>query len=62
MYIPNKEEKKKWGEGSGARTYYRQRNGEIREAYDRKVSINELAEQYGLSIESIKKIVYRKER
>ncbi len=62
LYIPNNEEKKKWREGSGARAYYRQRNGEIREAYDRKVSIDELAEQYGLSIESIKKIVYRKER
>ncbi|MBU3104685.1 CD3324 family protein [Clostridium gasigenes] len=62
LYIPKKEEKKKWGEGSGAREYYRQRNEEIREAYDRKVSIDELAEQYGLSIESIKKILYRKER
>jgi len=62
LYIPNKEEKKKWGEGSGARAYYTQRNGEIREAYDRKVSIDKLSEQYCLSIESIKKIVYRKER
>lgn len=62
LYIPKKEEKKNWGEGSGARAYYRQRNGEIREAYDRKVSIDELAAQYWLSIESIKKIVYRKER
>ena len=62
LYIPKKEEKKNWGEGSGARAYYRQRNGEIREAYDRKVSIDELAAQYWLSMESIKKIVYRKER
>ena len=62
MYIPKNKEKNKWGEGSGARAYYRQRNGEIREAYDKKVCIDELAKQYGLSVESIKKIVYRKER
>jgi len=60
LYIPKNQEKKKWGEGSGARAYYRQRNSEIRKSYDRKVSIDKLAEQYGLSVESIKKIVYRK--
>jgi Mor family transcriptional regulator len=61
LYIPKIEEKKKWGEGSGARVYYRQRNAEIREAYDRKVSVDELAQQYNLSIESVRKIVYRKQ-
>lgn len=62
LYIPKNEEKKKWGEGSGARAYYRERNAEIREAYNnKKASIDVLAEQYALSIESIKKIVYKKD-
>lgn len=62
LYIPKYEEKKKWGEGSGARAYYRERNAEIRELYNNKESsIYELSEKYALSIESIKKIVYKKE-
>lgn len=60
LYIPKFEEKTKWGEGSGARAYYRKRNAEIRQAYEQKVSIDELADQYGLSVETIKKIIYKK--
>lgn len=60
LYIPKKEEKKKWGEGSGARAYYTERNMLIREEYGKGKSIEELAEEYGLSVESIRKIVYKK--
>lgn len=60
LYIPKLEEKAKWGEGSGARAYYRKRNAEIRHAYEEKVSVDKLSEQYGLSVETIKKIIYKK--
>lgn len=58
IYIPKKSEKKKWGEGSGARSYYEKRNEEIRNKFLTKVTIEKLAEEYGLSVESIKRIVY----
>lgn len=60
LYIPKEEEKRKWGEGSGARDYYNKRNSEIRQAYADKVSIEELSNEYCLSIETIKKILYKK--
>ena len=31
LYVPSSEEKKGWGQNTGAREYYRQRNEEIRE-------------------------------
>lgn len=58
IYIPRKSEKKKWGEGSGARSYYERRNEAIRKKFSEKISIDSLATEYGLSVETIKKIVY----
>lgn len=59
LYFPQKHrERKKWGEGTGARVYYKERNGEIREKHARGAAVEALAEEYGLSVESIRKIVY----
>ena len=58
LYIPKGEEKKSWGENSGARQYYRRRNEEIRKKHKDGSSLEELADAYGLSVDSIKKIVY----
>lgn len=33
LYVPNIETKKLWGESSGARSFYKQRNEKIREEY-----------------------------
>ncbi|BBF42647.1 hypothetical protein lbkm_1331 [Lachnospiraceae bacterium KM106-2] len=60
LYIPIMEEKQKWGSGSGARAYYRQRNEAIRRDYEKHKSMEELADDYGLTVESIRKIVYQK--
>lgn len=60
IYIPKREEKRKWGEGSGARRYYEERNTKIREKYRAGTTICELADSYNLSVESIRRIVYRK--
>lgn len=58
LYIPNREDKKSWGEASGARQYYKQRNEEIRLKYNNGASISELGSEFNLSIDSIRKIVY----
>ena len=59
LYIPKAKERKKWGEDSGARTFYRQRNDEIREKYLQKVPIERLADEYCLSEDMIRKILFR---
>ncbi|HEX2947646.1 MAG TPA: CD3324 family protein [Clostridia bacterium] len=59
LYIPNSAERKKWGHGSGARTFYKLRNEEIRDKFFHKASIEKLAEEYCLSTETIRKIVYK---
>lgn len=59
LYIPNDEKRKEWGQGSGAKKYYKERNEEIRQKYFHKVSIQTLADEYGLSHETIRKIVYK---
>lgn len=59
IYIPLISERKKWGEGSGARSYYEHRNEEIRRKFAEHMSINELAYEYCLALETIRKIVYK---
>ena len=60
IYIPQKEEKKSWGTSSGAKVFYEQRNEEIRRKFRREGKrMDELAEEYGLSIETVRKILYR---
>lgn len=60
IYIPNPEEKKKWGEGSGARKFYQERNSKIRADYQKGMTVDELVDKYNLSAESIKRIIYKK--
>ena len=59
LYIPKGKKRKKWGENSGGRRFYKERNEEIRNKYFHKVSTEELAEEYGLSYETVRKIVYK---
>ena len=57
IYVPKIQAKKQWGEESGARSYYKQRNEKIREKYSHGNSLEELAKEYALSVDSIRKIV-----
>lgn len=57
LYIPSVCEKKPWGETSGAREYYKKRNEEIRQKHRGGAAIEELAGEYHLSVESIRKIL-----
>ena len=58
LYIPSAKMKKSWGEVSGARRYYAQRNARIQERHAQGETLEQLADEFGLSIESIRKIVY----
>ena len=59
LYFPRDSQRKKWGEGSGARVYFQERNKEIRQKYLGKMSVEHLAEEYCLSVETIRKIVFK---
>jgi len=60
IYIPQATERQKWGEGSGARRYYAERNQRICEKHEDGISMEELADTFNLSMETIRKILYRK--
>ncbi|KRG12765.1 CD3324 family protein [Lederbergia galactosidilytica] len=61
VYIPRQEGVRKgWGEESGYKEILKLRNEEIRQKFCNGVTIHELMEQYFLSYDSIKKIVYSK--
>jgi Mor family transcriptional regulator len=59
LYFPKDTERTKWGEASGARLFFQQRTEEIRQKYLQKVSIERLADEYCLSEETVRKIVFR---
>ncbi|MCH6267684.1 CD3324 family protein [Neobacillus citreus] len=59
LYIPKQEtEYRKWGTSSGGRRLLDRRNTAIRNSFISGSSIQQLAEEYYLSPETIKKIVY----
>ncbi|WP_020618958.1 CD3324 family protein [Paenibacillus daejeonensis] len=63
LYVPSpKGERKKWGHLSGQRAYLQKRNAEIKQLFRNGKGIEQLSESYCLSEDTIKKIVYKKER
>ena len=60
IYIPKASEKKGWGELSGTRRDIQIRNDNITRLFKNGKDISELANQFFLSVETIKKIVYSK--
>lgn len=59
LYVPIKENQRKhWGENSGYRKELSKRNKRICDKYNNGTSIENLADEYFLSIYAIKKIVY----
>ncbi|GIN39773.1 MULTISPECIES: CD3324 family protein [Heyndrickxia] len=61
IYIPKpRNNHQKWGTQSGGRKYIDQRNAMIKKAFKNGTTIDQLADEYFLSIETIKKIVYAK--
>ncbi len=62
LYIPADTEKKAWGEKSGARAGYSARNNAIKAGFSKGKAVEALANEYFLTPETIKKIVYAKEK
>ncbi|MCR5478186.1 MAG: hypothetical protein K6E92_11295 [Lachnospiraceae bacterium] len=60
IYIPKREKTKGWGEASGYREKLNKRNALICSRYAAGTGVLELAEEFYLSPESVKKIVYGK--
>ena len=58
LYFPRLKNRKTWGESTGAKNYYKQRNDEIRRAFSEGTPVDALASKYNLSVDSIRKIVY----
>ena len=60
LYVPSDKGRKKWGAETGARHFYEQRNEEIRyKFFHLKVTMDTLCEEYCLSDETVRKILYR---
>ncbi|MFJ7973387.1 CD3324 family protein [Psychrobacillus sp. NPDC096389] len=61
IYIPKLDNNyKQWGTLSGERQRIDDRNYSIKQAYKSGISMNQLAEEFFLSVETIKKIIYTK--
>lgn len=60
LYIPNGEVPTKWGEKSGSKSYYETRNKRIKQKYQDNCTIEQIAKEFGLAYETVRKIVYKK--
>lgn len=58
LYVPSASAKKDWGADSGSRTFYRERNQEIKRLYREGTSMDLLSKRYRLAESTIKKILY----
>jgi hypothetical protein len=60
LYFPAGDDKKAWGASNGYREQLQKRNLMIRNKYAHGVTISEIADEYYLSLDSVKKIIYSK--
>ncbi len=60
LYIPSGDKETRWGEKSGSRHYFENRNQQIKQQYQNGYSIEQISCNYGLAYETIRKIVYKK--
>ena len=60
IYVPETISKRPWGENSGYRQFLTDRNREIREKYLSGTTPEQLADEYHLSIESVRRIASRR--
>lgn len=58
LYIPKKNAKKQWGTLNGTKHFYIKRNQEIVDLFNEGTTISDLAQQYHLAENTIKKIIY----
>ena len=58
FYVP-KVKRKPWGEGTGAKAYFSRRNSAIRNEFSDGANVEKLSEEYFISEDAVKKIVYQ---
>lgn len=60
LYIPSNKDRQQWGAKTGARRFYEERNEVIRHKFfSLKIPLDALCEEYCLSDETVRKILYR---
>lgn len=57
LYVPTLQEKCSWGEKNGSKSYYQERNQRMKELFQKGEKLDQLSQIYGLSSETIRKIV-----
>lgn len=61
IYVPvEQEQQKRWGEVSGYRQELEMRNQQMKEEYQRGLSMELLSEKHSLSLYAVRKIIYQK--
>ena len=60
IYIPSGNKRREWGETSGYKQYLCERNRDIINKFSDGINIDQLSDEYYLSCDTIKKIVYSK--
>lgn len=59
LYIPSVKKEIKWGDKNGTRQFFQNRNKMIKQRFLIGDTIEQLAEEFGLAYETVRKIVYR---
>ncbi|MBB2184459.1 hypothetical protein H0486_16380 [Lachnospiraceae bacterium MD1] len=59
LYIPIGEGRLKWGEKSGSKSYYENRNRHIKQQFQNGYSMEHIAQEFGLAYETVRKIIYK---
>ena len=59
LYIPTGEDRLSWGEKNGSKRYFAKRNNQIKQRYQTGDTINQIAQEFGLAYETVRKIVYK---
>jgi len=59
LYVP-KIKRKSWGEGTGAKTFFFKRNADIRKQFSDGTELEKLSDEYFISEDAVKKIIYKK--
>ena len=57
LYVPTLNERCSWGEKSGSKQYFEERNHKIKELFEKGKTLEELSREFCLSYETIKRIV-----
>ncbi|MCL2372520.1 MAG: GNAT family N-acetyltransferase [Defluviitaleaceae bacterium] len=59
LYVP-RVKRKSWGEGTGAKSFYLQRDMDIKSRFKQGDNIEKLGDEFFISEDAVKKIVYKK--